>query len=75
MPNIKLYDGSKDPKEHVAHYRERMEIIPIPIDLKEACLYKGFRSTLTVQSCDMSKNIHILRDILDTFIGIFMEKR
>ncbi|KAM0055292.1 putative retrotransposon gag domain-containing protein [Helianthus debilis subsp. tardiflorus] len=43
----KLYDGTTDPEEHVAQYRERMEINPIPEKLKEACLCKGFGSTLT----------------------------
>ena len=45
-PNMKLYDGTTDPEEHIAQYRERMEINPIPQDLKEACLCKGFGSTL-----------------------------
>ncbi|KAK9050700.1 hypothetical protein SSX86_030330 [Deinandra increscens subsp. villosa] len=39
---MKLYDGTTDPEEHVAHYRERMEINPIPVEIKEACLCKGF---------------------------------
>ncbi|KAL4553980.1 hypothetical protein LXL04_039903 [Taraxacum kok-saghyz] len=46
-PSMKLYDGTTDPEEHIAQYRERMEIIPIPAHLKEACLCKGFGSTLT----------------------------
>jgi hypothetical protein len=46
-PSMKLYDGTTDPEEHVAQYRERMEINPIPLDIKEACLCKGFGSTLT----------------------------
>ncbi|KAI3796339.1 hypothetical protein L1987_39007 [Smallanthus sonchifolius] len=46
-PNMKLYDRTTDPEEHVAQYRERMDINPIPLDLKEACLCKGFGSTLT----------------------------
>ncbi|KAJ0898693.1 putative retrotransposon gag domain-containing protein [Helianthus annuus] len=46
-PNMKLYDGTTDPEEHIAQYRERMEINPIPPELKEACLCKGFGSTLT----------------------------
>ncbi|XP_035845286.1 uncharacterized protein LOC118491541 [Helianthus annuus] len=46
-PNMKLYNGTTDPKEHVAQYRERMEINPVPERLKEACLCKGFGSTLT----------------------------
>ncbi|KAF5764494.1 putative retrotransposon gag domain, aspartic peptidase domain superfamily [Helianthus annuus] len=47
IPTMKLYDGTTDPKEHIAQYRERMEINPIPEKLKEACLCKGFGSTLT----------------------------
>ncbi|KAD5961644.1 hypothetical protein E3N88_13117 [Mikania micrantha] len=46
-PTMKLYDGTTDPEEHVALYRERMETNPIPPHLKEACLCKGFDSTLT----------------------------
>ena len=45
-PSMKLYDGTTDPEEHIAQYWERMEIIPIPTHLKEACLCKGFGSTL-----------------------------
>ncbi|KAJ0874581.1 putative retrotransposon gag domain, aspartic peptidase domain superfamily [Helianthus annuus] len=47
IPAMKLYDGTTDPEEHIAQYRERMEINPIPEKLKEACLCKGFGSTLT----------------------------
>ena len=28
-PSMKLYDGTTDPEEHIAQYRERMEIIPM----------------------------------------------
>ncbi|XP_023742597.2 uncharacterized protein LOC111890744 [Lactuca sativa] len=41
------YDGTTDPKEHVTQCRERIEIIPILVHLKEACLCKGFGSTFT----------------------------
>ncbi|KAJ0942255.1 putative retrotransposon gag domain-containing protein [Helianthus annuus] len=47
IPTMKLYDGTTDPEEHIAQYRERMEINPIPERLKEACMCKGFGSTLT----------------------------
>ncbi|KAI3742465.1 hypothetical protein L1987_60148 [Smallanthus sonchifolius] len=46
-PNMKLYDGTTYHEEHVAQYREQMEINPIPLDIKEACLCKGFDSILT----------------------------
>ncbi|XP_076912165.1 uncharacterized protein LOC143570390 [Bidens hawaiensis] len=45
-PSIKLYDGTTNPEENVAQYRERMEINPIPVNIKEACLCKGFGSTI-----------------------------
>ncbi|XP_076916053.1 uncharacterized protein LOC143575619 [Bidens hawaiensis] len=44
---MKLNEGTTDPEEHVAQYRERMEINLIPQNLKEAYLCKGFGSTLT----------------------------
>lgn len=46
-PHMKTYDGTTDPEEHVAQYLERMETVPIPLNLKEACLYKGFGATLS----------------------------
>ncbi|KAD5507831.1 hypothetical protein E3N88_15534 [Mikania micrantha] len=30
-PTMKLYDGTTDPEEHVAQYRERMETNPIHV--------------------------------------------
>nr|XP_043619677.1 uncharacterized protein LOC122591475 [Erigeron canadensis] len=47
VPNIKPYDGTSDPQEHVALYLEKMETVPIPYNLKEACLCRSFGSTLT----------------------------
>ncbi|KAI3821416.1 hypothetical protein L1987_08984 [Smallanthus sonchifolius] len=44
---MKLYDGTTYPEERIAQYRERMEIIPISLHLKEACLCKGFRDYIS----------------------------
>ncbi|XP_076911067.1 uncharacterized protein LOC143568921 [Bidens hawaiensis] len=65
-PNMKLYDGSTDPEEHVSQYRERMEINPIPMEIKEACLYKGFGSTLTGATMKwlLFENFALLSDLL-----------
>ncbi|XP_023743491.2 uncharacterized protein LOC111891665 [Lactuca sativa] len=54
---MKLYDGTTDPEEHIAQYRERMEIIPIPGHLKEACICKGFGSTLIGASLKWLLNV------------------
>ncbi|KAD4180068.1 hypothetical protein E3N88_28659 [Mikania micrantha] len=43
-PTMKLYDGTTDPEEHVAQYRERMETNHIPPHLKEAWPDESLRS-------------------------------
>ncbi|KAK9723640.1 hypothetical protein RND81_05G014900 [Saponaria officinalis] len=46
VPGMRLYDGTTDPQDYIAQYKQRMLTIPIPRDLREACLCKGFGSTL-----------------------------
>ena len=46
FPNIKLYDGTKDPDDHIAQYKQRMFTTAISRDLREACMCKGFGSSL-----------------------------
>ncbi|XP_023764672.1 uncharacterized protein LOC111913178 [Lactuca sativa] len=57
-PSIKPYNGTTDPEKHVAQYRKRMEIIPIPVHSKEACLCKGFGSTPMGLALKWRLNIH-----------------
>ncbi|XP_010687261.1 uncharacterized protein LOC104901388 [Beta vulgaris subsp. vulgaris] len=47
VPSMKLYDGTTDPNDHVAQYKQRMITISIPKNMWEACMCKGFGSTLT----------------------------
>lgn len=47
VPNMEMYDGSTDPQEHIAQYKQRMFTVPIPRELREPCMCKGFGSTLT----------------------------
>ncbi|XP_057249302.1 uncharacterized protein LOC104893751 [Beta vulgaris subsp. vulgaris] len=47
VPSMKLYDGTTDPNDHVAQYKQRMITISIPKNMREACMCKGFGSTLT----------------------------
>ncbi|XP_057250586.1 uncharacterized protein LOC104892735 [Beta vulgaris subsp. vulgaris] len=47
VPSMKLYDGTADPNDHVAQYKQRMITISIPKNMQEACMCKGFGSTLT----------------------------
>ncbi|XP_023735311.1 uncharacterized protein LOC111883158 [Lactuca sativa] len=57
-PSMRPYHGTTDLEEHVAQYRERMEIIPIPVHLTEACLCKGFVSNLTGSALKWLLNVH-----------------
>ena len=47
IPHMKMYDGSADPKEHSAQYKQRMFTVTISRDYREPCMCKGFGSTLT----------------------------
>ncbi|KAL5569967.1 hypothetical protein UlMin_026542 [Ulmus minor] len=38
FPNMKLYDGTTDPDDHIAQYKHRMLTTTIPRDLREACI-------------------------------------
>ncbi|KAF2578984.1 hypothetical protein F2Q68_00005012 [Brassica cretica] len=47
MPSIKAYNGTTDPDDHVAQYRQTMHAIALPKGSREATLCKGFGSTMT----------------------------
>ncbi|XP_038716428.1 uncharacterized protein LOC120009794 [Tripterygium wilfordii] len=44
---MKLYNGTDDPEDYVAHYKLKMGAIAIPYRMHETCMCKGFGSTLT----------------------------
>ena len=46
FPNMRMYDGTDDPDDHVAQYKQRMLTVAIPKEAKEATMCKGFGSTL-----------------------------
>ena len=41
FPNMKLYDGTTDPTDHIASYKQRVFTAAIPHDLQEACMCKS----------------------------------
>ncbi|XP_056698199.1 uncharacterized protein [Spinacia oleracea] len=45
-PNMPMYDGTTNPREHILTYKQRMMTIPVPKYMREASLCKGFGSTL-----------------------------
>ena len=46
FPNMKIYDGTTDPTDHIASYKHRMFIAAIPRKQREACMCKNFGSSL-----------------------------
>ncbi|KAF3485524.1 hypothetical protein F2Q69_00052345 [Brassica cretica] len=47
FPSIKAYNGTADPDDHVAKYRQRMLDVALPKGSREATMCKGFSSTMT----------------------------
>ncbi|KAF2573027.1 hypothetical protein F2Q70_00005563 [Brassica cretica] len=47
FPNIKTYDGTGDPDDHIAQYKQMMLALALPREFCcEATMCKGFGSTL-----------------------------
>ncbi|KAF3608501.1 hypothetical protein DY000_02050144 [Brassica cretica] len=45
-PSIKMYEGTGDPDDHIAQYKQRMLAVALPKEYSEATICKGFGSTL-----------------------------
>ncbi|KAL2467016.1 Retrotrans gag domain-containing protein [Abeliophyllum distichum] len=89
FPNMKLYDGTTDPDDHIAQYRQRMFTAAILRDLREACMCKGFDFSLMgpAQQClqaaekleKMSDDIyHVVQrrsELLREFVGRFNREK
>lgn len=54
VPNMKPYDDSSDPQEHIAQYKKQTFTEPITQELREPCMCKGFGSTLSGPRCNGS---------------------
>ena len=46
FPNMKMYDGTTDPTDHIASYKQQMFTAAIPREQREACMCKSFGSCL-----------------------------
>lgn len=46
FPHMRLFYGSSDPDDHIAHYKQRMFVVSIPQNQREACMCKDFRFSL-----------------------------
>lgn len=46
FPNIKAYDGTGDPDDHIAQYKQRVLDVALPRESREATMCKEFSSSL-----------------------------
>ena len=72
-PNMKAYDGTTDPVEHISLYKHRIEASSIPANKKEICMCKGFGTTLTGAALTWYMNIPLrsvkcFADLVNLFI-------
>ncbi|OVA14896.1 hypothetical protein BVC80_8953g11 [Macleaya cordata] len=80
LPNMKLYDGTTDPDDHIAQYKQRMFTAAIPRDLREACMCKGFGSSLMGPTLQWYTNLHnnsisSFAKLTDVFVEHFASSR
>ncbi|XP_074301349.1 uncharacterized protein LOC141632732 [Silene latifolia] len=47
IPSMRTYDGTSDPQNHVAFYKQKMLVASIPSEFRQVCMCKGFGTTLT----------------------------
>ncbi len=73
FPNMKLYDGTSYPDNHISQYKQCMFTTAILKDLRETCMCKGFSSSLTRPALQWYTNfpnnsIYSFPQLTDTFV-------
>ncbi|XP_074318675.1 uncharacterized protein LOC141655497 [Silene latifolia] len=79
-PAMTLYDGTTDPLDHVNHYKQKIMMITATGSLKEACMCKGFGSTLSGAALQWfvglpNKSITSFADLVNAFNQRFAAKK
>ncbi|KAF3542152.1 hypothetical protein F2Q69_00021667 [Brassica cretica] len=80
FPSKKAYDGTTDPDDHVAQYRQWMLAVAFPMESCEATMCKGFGSTLTGPALQWyinlpSRSISSIATLSDKFVEQFTSSR
>ena len=80
FPSIKMYEGTGDPDNHVAQYKQRMLAVAIPREAREATMCKGFGSILTGPALQWYTNlptkcIRSFAALSDKFVEQFASSR
>ncbi|XP_074302956.1 uncharacterized protein LOC141637296 [Silene latifolia] len=79
-PNMTLFNGTTDPFDHVSQYKQRMMIVMVVGHVKEACMCKGFGSTLSGPALRWlvnlpNRSISIFADLVNAFTQQFASSR
>ena len=79
-PTFVLYDGTSDPDEHMAQYKQRMLAISIPRSVREACMCRGFGMTLTGSALQWYikipvRSVSSFADLYDKFVHQFASSK
>ncbi|KAH6787972.1 hypothetical protein C2S52_007524 [Perilla frutescens var. hirtella] len=80
LPSMKLFNGTSDPDDHIAQYKQKMFIAAIPKYLREACMCKGFGSSLSGAALQWFTNlpnasIGSFAQLTDLFVEQFASSR
>ncbi|KAL5573475.1 hypothetical protein UlMin_023072 [Ulmus minor] len=80
FPNMKMYDGTTDPTDHIASYKQRMFTAAIPREQREACMCKSFGSSLQGPALQWYTNlannsISSFTQLTDTFVEQFASSK
>ncbi|KAF3535647.1 hypothetical protein F2Q69_00023590 [Brassica cretica] len=80
FPKIKMYDGTGDPDDHIAQYKQRMLAVALPKESHEATMCKGFGSTLIGPALQWyinlpTRSIYSFAGLSDKFVEQFASSR
>ncbi|XP_031249152.1 uncharacterized protein LOC116106985 [Pistacia vera] len=80
IPNMKPYDDTTDPDNHIASYKQQMFAVLIPQALREACMRKSFGSSLFGPTLQWYTNlpnysINSFAQLTDTFVEQFSNSK
>ncbi|XP_056848904.1 uncharacterized protein LOC130499036 [Raphanus sativus] len=80
FPSIKMYEGTGNPDNHIAQYKQGILAVAIPQDAREATMCKGFGSTLTGLALQWyinlpTKSIKSFAALSDKFVEQFASSR
>ncbi|XP_013650969.2 uncharacterized protein LOC106355595 [Brassica napus] len=80
FPSIKMYDGTGDPDNHIAQYKQRMLAVALPNESREATMCKGFGSTMIGPALQWyinlpTRSISSFAGLSDKFVEQFASSR